>query len=138
LPIDLVTGWSVGLAQRCGRGSTAPWQRQRTALSPLLPLLPQAGAATHEGYQEQENDDHIGLLASKVSALRGIAIEIGEHVREDNRMLDTLDDRFLSAGGMLGGTMKRLNTLASSKDSKYMLYLALFVVGVFLLIYKMR
>jgi len=99
---------------------------------------PQAGAASHESYMEQENDDQIGLLAGKVSALRGIAIEIGDHVREDNRILDGLDDRFLTAGNLLGGTMRRLNTLASSKDSRHMLYLALFVVAVFLIIYKMR
>ena len=92
---------------------------------------------------EQENDDQIGLLAGKVSALRGIAVQvrlrhspfcrcslphrrvsalcspsaqnlrpwptfaataparsrtppshqIGDHVREDNKMLDGLDDR---------------------------------------------
>uniref|UniRef100_A0A7S3W915 t-SNARE coiled-coil homology domain-containing protein n=1 Tax=Strombidinopsis acuminata TaxID=141414 RepID=A0A7S3W915_9SPIT len=97
-----------------------------------------AGAASHESYMEQENDDQIGLLAGKVSALRGIAIEIGDHVREDNRLLDSLDDKFMSAGGLLSGTMKRLNKLASSKDSKHMMYLALFVVAVFLFIYKMR
>ncbi|EOD10358.1 hypothetical protein EMIHUDRAFT_248402 [Emiliania huxleyi CCMP1516] len=82
------------------------------------------GASSSEYYMEQENDDQIGLLAGKVSALRGIAVQIGDHVREDNKMLDGLDDR--------------LGKLASSKDSRHMLYLALFVVAVILLIYKLR
>jgi blocked-early-in-transport protein 1 len=98
----------------------------------------QAGAASHESYMEQESDASIALLADKVRALKGIAIDIGAHVRDDNRLLDGLDNGFDSAGGLLGGTMKRLNALASSKDGNHMLYLALFVVGIFLFIYKMR
>lgn len=44
---------------------------------------------------------------------------------------------FDGTGSILGGTMKRLQNLTGSKDSRLMLYLALFVVVVFLLIYKL-
>ena len=56
---------------------------------------------------EQENDAQIGNLAGKVSQLRELSIQIGGHVREDNRLLSDLDGSFDSTGGLLGGTMKR-------------------------------
>ena len=96
-----------------------------------------AAQGAYGSCMEQENDAQIGALAGKVSQLKQLSIDIGTHVREDNSMLNDLDGSFDSAGGLLHGTMKRLGTLANSKDSRHMLYLALFVVLVFLVLYKM-
>jgi|TARA_B100000524_G_C23581911_1_gene345700 blocked-early-in-transport protein 1 len=85
---------------------------------------------------ENENDAHIGLLAGKVSQLKQLSIDIGSHVRDDNRMLNDLDGNFDSASSLLNGTMKRLGSLVGSKDSRHMLILALFVVFVFLLMWR--
>ncbi|KAJ1621165.1 hypothetical protein T492DRAFT_1072721 [Pavlovales sp. CCMP2436] len=42
---------------------------------------------------------------------------------------------FDKTGGLLGGTMKRLDALAQTKHGRHMIYLALFVCCVFVLLY---
>lgn len=86
---------------------------------------------------EGENDEKIGMLGSKVSELRELSIQIGRHVKDDKSLLDDLDGNFDGTGSLLSGTMKRLNTLSNSKDSRHMLFLACFVVLVFMLVYKL-
>ena len=88
-------------------------------------------------YLEESNDAQIGALSGKVTQLKELSIAIGSHVKEDNRLLGDLDNNFDTAGGMLGGTMKRLGALTTSKDSRHMLYLGLFVFVVFLLVWKL-
>ena len=95
------------------------------------------GGASYESYMEQENDASINHLASKVSALRDISIQIGGHIKEDNRLLDDMGGSFDRTSGMLGGTMKRLSTLANSSGGGYMIYLAVFVVFIFLLMWRL-
>ena len=101
-------------------------------------------AARHRGnaydassYMEDENDALVNGLAGKVSQLRELSIQIGSHVKEDNRLLSDLDSGFDKTGGMLGGTMRRIGAMADSKGSRHMLYLALFVIFVLLLVYKL-
>ncbi len=92
--------------------------------------------SAYDAMQEHENEAQIDALANKVNALKGIAIHIGDHVREDVRLLDNLDGNFDSTTGLLTNTMRKLSSMSSSKDSSHMLYLVLFVVAVFLCIYK--
>ena len=54
---------------------------------------------------EQENDAQISQLAGKVSALRDISIQIGGHIKEDNRLLDDM-----------GGTCGRVSALPRSGE----------------------
>ena len=96
-----------------------------------------AGGNAYESYMEEQNDAHIGLLAGKVSQLKQLSIDIQGEINTDIKQLDGLDGTFDSAGAALKGTMSRLGRMASSKDGCHILYLALFVVAVFLLIYKM-
>lgn len=50
---------------------------------------------------ENENDMQIGLLAGKVSQLKQLSIDIGAHVKDDNRMLNDLDGSFDSVRAFL-------------------------------------
>ena len=95
------------------------------------------GNATLEHHMENENDAQITALLGKVNQLKEVSVQIGNHVREDNKLLNGMGDQFDSSGGLLNGTVKRLSALAGSKDSWHMLYMAIFVVFVFLFIYKM-
>lgn len=54
------------------------------------------GSAAYEAFMEQENDAQIGALGSKVSELRALSIQIGQHVKNDNSLLDDLDENFNS------------------------------------------
>mmetsp|Transcript_14461 Transcript_14461/g.37444 ORF Transcript_14461/g.37444 Transcript_14461/m.37444 type:complete len:91 (+) Transcript_14461:300-572(+) len=84
---------------------------------------------------ERENDEHINLLHGKVSALKEMTIQIGNHVKEDINMLDGMGSDFDRTGGLLRGTMSRLDALVQTKDGRHMIYLALFVIGVFIVLY---
>ncbi|KAL1504074.1 hypothetical protein AB1Y20_010484 [Prymnesium parvum] len=95
------------------------------------------GGAAYEAFLEEDNDAQIRSLGSKVSELRALSINIGQHVKSDNALLDELDGNFDSTGNILSGTMKRLGNLTNSKDSRHMLYLVVFVVVVLLLVYKL-
>ena len=95
------------------------------------------GSAAYESYLQSENDLQINNLAGKVSALKDISIQIGNHIKEDNRLLGDLDNSFDSTGNLLGGTMKRLSRLAQSGGGCHMTYLAAFVMFVFLLMWWM-
>ncbi|EPB76365.1 SNARE domain protein [Ancylostoma ceylanicum] len=59
-------------------------------------------------YLERHNDSLVDELSSKVAALKKVTISIGEDVREQNRLLNTMDDDFDSSKGLLMSTMKRL------------------------------
>ena len=52
-------------------------------------------------------------------------MQIGDHVREDNKMLNGMD-QFDTSGSMLGGTVKRPTALANSRDGWHTAYLAIF------------
>mmetsp|Transcript_7618 Transcript_7618/g.19721 ORF Transcript_7618/g.19721 Transcript_7618/m.19721 type:complete len:125 (+) Transcript_7618:1315-1689(+) len=93
------------------------------------------GAAYNTSFMERENDETINLLHNKVSQLKEMTIQIGDFVNQDNRMLDDMGGNFDKTGGLLGGTMKRLDALAQTKHGRHMIYLALFVCCVFVLLY---
>mmetsp|Transcript_14458 Transcript_14458/g.37438 ORF Transcript_14458/g.37438 Transcript_14458/m.37438 type:complete len:127 (+) Transcript_14458:300-680(+) len=84
-------------------------------------VLPQHGAPPHGNIQ--------------VSALKEMTIQIGNHVKEDINMLDGMGSDFDRTGGLLRGTMSRLDALVQTKDGRHMIYLALFVIGVFIVLY---
>ena len=129
-------------AGQTGCAAAAPTHPPR----PLVPahshadaasLAQGGGNATLDNYMENENDAQISALLGKVNQLKQVSVQIGDHVREDNRLLGGMSDQFDTSGSMLGGTVKRLSALANSKDGWHMVYLAMFVVLVFLFIYKM-
>ena len=95
------------------------------------------GTAAYDAHMENENDMQIGELAGKVSALKDISNQINIHIKGDNKMLDELDNSFDTTTGMLGGTMKRLTSVAQSAGGGNILYLAMFVVAVFLILWRM-
>ena len=86
---------------------------------------------------ENENDMQIGELAGKVSALKDISNQINIHIKGDNNLLDDLDSSFDSTGGLLGGVTKRLGVLANSSGSCNIMYLSMFVVAVFLMLWRL-
>ncbi|CAJ0933722.1 unnamed protein product, partial [Mesorhabditis belari] len=49
---------------------------------------------------EQQNDNKVDDLATKVSALKRITLDIGEEVRSQNRLLNDMDTEFDSGKGL--------------------------------------
>eukprot|EP00741_Cyanophora_paradoxa_P002337 tig00000600_g2267.t1 len=93
--------------------------------------------AASEELLEQQNDSQIEELGSKVALLKNLTIDIGNEVKSQNKMLDTMDSDFVGVGGMLKNTMTKLNDMVKKGGSKHMCYLMLFVVGVIVFLYML-
>ncbi|KAM4618929.1 BET1-like protein [Polymixia lowei] len=78
-------------------------------------------------------------LASKVSMLKSLAYDIDKETEDQNIYLDGMDSNFLSATGLLTGSVKRLSTMVrSSRDNRKILcYVSVGLVMVFFLLYYM-
>lgn len=124
-----------GLSRAAGRGVRAGRLRER--MERRAGGRGGHGSAAYDSHLESENDLQIGALAGKVSALKDISSQISIHIKNDNKLLDEMDTSFDNAGGLLGGTMKRLNSVATSAGSGNICYLAMFVIAVFLILWRL-
>ena len=95
------------------------------------------GSAAYESYMEGENDALVNGLAGKVSQLKELSIQIGADVRDQNHLLNNIDNSFDVTGNLLGGTMKKLGLLSKGGGNCHMVYLAAFVFFVFLLLWRL-
>lgn len=95
------------------------------------------GGAAYDQYMESENDALVNGLGSKVSQLKELSIMIGADVREQNKLLSDIDGSMDSAGGLLGGTMKRLGLLSKGDGGCTLVYLAAFVFFVFVVLWRL-
>ncbi|XP_006893248.1 PREDICTED: BET1-like protein [Elephantulus edwardii] len=68
---------------------------------------------------DQENKRMADHLASKVTRLKTLALDIDRDAEEQNRFLDNVDSDFLSVTGLLSGSVKRFSTMArSGRDNR--------------------
>nr|ABI52774.1 golgi vesicular membrane trafficking protein p18 [Argas monolakensis] len=84
---------------------------------------------------EEENTRLIDGLKTKISSLKTISIDIGQEVKYQNRMLREMHDDFDSGEGILKSTMGRLMRMSRAGHNRYILYLVVFSLFVFLIIY---
>lgn len=90
---------------------------------------------------EEENDGLTEMLADKVRALKKVTIDIGDEVKQQNKLLQDMDSEFDKSGGFLRSTMNRVTAMAKAGHNCYILYLILFAMFVFFvcwLIIKMQ
>uniref|UniRef100_A0A8C2TRM8 BET1-like protein n=2 Tax=Coturnix japonica TaxID=93934 RepID=A0A8C2TRM8_COTJA len=76
-------------------------------------------------------------LASKVTRLKSLALDIDKDADEQNRYLDSMDSDFLSATGLLTGSMKRFSTMTRSgrENRKLLCFVSVGLVVVFFILY---
>lgn len=84
---------------------------------------------------EDENQRMAEELQGKVGALRSLTIDIGNEVRYQDKLLRGIDDDMERTGGFLSNTMNRVVRLGRNGHQKYMLYMFLFALFVFILLY---
>ncbi|XP_008852577.2 BET1-like protein [Nannospalax galili] len=102
-----VLGATSGVAERSG--AMADWTR---AQSP--------GAV--EEILDRENKRMADSLASKVTRLKSLALDIDRDTEDQNRYLDGMDSDFMSVTGLLTGSVKRFSTVArSGRDNRKLL-----------------
>jgi len=95
------------------------------------------GAAAYGGHEhlEEENDSKENELKEKVSLLKQLTIDIGDEVKEHNRLLKDADDTFDSVGNVMSATIGKVKELAKSGYKYYFLYLFIFVLFVVIVLW---
>ncbi|NP_001040395.1 BET1 homolog [Bombyx mandarina] len=84
---------------------------------------------------ENENERMAEELSGKISSLKYISIELGNEVRDQEKLLRGLDDDVDRSSGFLGKTMGRVLRLGKGNHNYYIFYLFLFSIFVFFLLY---
>lgn len=88
-----------------------------------------------EAYErERQNNARLDELASKVSALRGVTIDIFDDAREHG-VIDSTSDTFSSMSTSLKGSAGRLGRMAASGNKVAILKLTGILIGVVLVLY---
>jgi blocked early in transport 1 len=82
------------------------------------------------GILEQQNNDRINELSAHVARLKGLSIEIGDEVREQNSLLDGMGDGFANTRDLLQGSLVRIGTMLQSGGGRHMCYMVAFCVFV--------
>ena len=84
---------------------------------------------------EQQNNDRIAQLGESVARLKGLTLDIGNEVREQNSLLDNMGDGFSNTRDLLSGSLRRIGTMLEKGGAKHMCYMVGFVVAVMVLLY---
>lgn len=79
---------------------------------------------------EQQNNEKINELSDHVARLKGLTIDIGNEVREQNSLLDGMGDSFQNTRDLLQNSLMRIGTMLESGGAKHMCYLVGFSVFV--------
>jgi len=77
---------------------------------------------------EGQNDEALEGLSAKVKLLKDITIGIGNEVRESTIQLSQMNDAFTETGGILSGTFRRMNNMASRQGCRWLWYIVFLVV----------
>ena len=96
------------------------------------------GMSSHDAnanIMEQQNNDRISELSDQVARLKGLTIDIGNEVREQNSLLDNMGDGFSNVGDILTGSLARMGIMLERGGAKHMCYLVVFVVFVMVFLY---
>ncbi|XP_035885834.1 BET1-like protein isoform X1 [Phyllostomus discolor] len=104
------------IRRRGGRG-----QHDGRLVSGLSPPAAQSSGAVEE-ILDRENLRMADSLASKVTRLKALALDIDRDAEDQNRYLDGMDSDFSSVTGLLTGSVKRFSTMArSGRDNRKLL-----------------
>ncbi|XP_069328014.1 BET1-like protein [Eulemur rufifrons] len=75
-----------------------------------------------EDLLDRENKRMTDSLASKVTRLKSLALDIDRDAEDQNRYLDGMDSDFSSMTSLLTGSVKRFSTMArSGRDNRKLL-----------------
>ncbi len=84
---------------------------------------------------EQQNNDRIDELSEQVARLKGLTIDIGNEVTQQNSFLDGMQDGFANTGDLLAGSLRRIGSMLERGGAKHMCYMVAFIVFVIVFLY---
>lgn len=77
---------------------------------------------------ESQNDEMLEGLSAKVKLLKDISVGIGNEVRESAIQLSQMNDAFAETGGVLSGTFRRMNNMATRQGCRWLWYFVFLVI----------
>jgi len=86
---------------------------------------------------QEENEEHIGMLADRISAIKRISQGIKEHVTKEKDLLSDMTSGFTKSNGLMASTMRKLDEAFQSKGGSVIIYTLIFVILILLLLYKL-
>ncbi|EGS19924.1 uncharacterized protein CTHT_0044170 [Thermochaetoides thermophila DSM 1495] len=90
-----------------------------------------------EAYErERQNNARLDELSAKISALRGVTIDIYDQARQ-HEMIDSTSETFSSMATQLKGSATRLGRMAAAGNRVAVLKLSGIIVGTVLVLYYM-
>lgn len=96
-----------------------------------------SAADANSNILEQQNNERISDLSQKVSLLKGLTIDIGNEVREQNSMLDNMGDTFSNTSDLLHGSLQRIGVMLQTAGGKHMCYMVAFSVVVMIILWRL-
>ncbi|NWR56477.1 BET1L protein, partial [Bucorvus abyssinicus] len=88
----------------------------------ILLFPPGQSAGAMEDMLDVENKRMADSLASKVTRLKSLALDIDKDAEEQNRYLDDMDSDFTGVTGLLTGSVKRFSGMVrSGRDNRKLL-----------------
>ncbi|EOR03948.1 Protein transport protein bet1 [Wallemia ichthyophaga EXF-994] len=89
---------------------------------------------------ENQNDQHIEGLSSKVRLLKDITLNIGQEARDSAIELGSMNDSFDSTGNLLSTTMTRLKHMSTKQSGRCWIYTVFFflIFWIFIITWFLR
>jgi blocked-early-in-transport protein 1 len=84
--------------------------------------------------RERQNNARLDELSAKVSALRGVTVDIYDNAR-NHQVLDGTNDTFSTMTTQIKGSAGRLGRMAASGNKVAIFKLAGIIIGIFLILY---
>jgi len=84
--------------------------------------------------RERQNNSRLSELSAKVTALRGVTVDIYDNARAQD-VIDNTSDTFTSMSSSIKGSAGRLGRMAASGNKIAILKLAGMIIGVVLLLW---
>jgi blocked-early-in-transport protein 1 len=84
--------------------------------------------------RERQNNARLDELSAKVTALRGVTVDIYDNARAQD-VIDNTSDTFSSMTSQMKGSASRLTRMAASGNKVAVLKLAGIIIGIFLVLY---
>ncbi|KAF9073862.1 hypothetical protein BDP27DRAFT_1381602 [Rhodocollybia butyracea] len=77
---------------------------------------------------ESQNDEAIEGLNAKVRMLKDLTIGIRDEVKDSAIQLSQMNDAFSETSGILSGTFRRMNNMATRQGCRWLWYIVFLVV----------
>ncbi|KAF1844600.1 uncharacterized protein K460DRAFT_354498 [Cucurbitaria berberidis CBS 394.84] len=84
---------------------------------------------------ESQNDEHVGVLTSKVKMLKDLTHLIGDEIRDSTTLTEKMNDQFENSRNKIKGTMTRMLRMAQTTGVGWKAWLGFFAAVILLFLW---